>query len=125
MANFAQIDENTGRVYQVIVISNQDCNGGTFPESEEYGQRFIRDVLKMPGLWKQTSYNSNFRQRLAGIDGTYDFNLDKFLPPRPFNSWTLNENTYEWDPPVPYPDDGQFYIWNESTLSWKLVEGGV
>lgn len=122
MANFAKVDPHSGRVSYVIVIADSDCGGGNYPDSEPIGQSFINNALKFPGLWKQTSYNGNFRQRLAGIDGTYDFDLDKFLPPKPYNSWTLNPNTYDWDPPVPYPTDGQNYDWNESTLSWDLVQ---
>jgi len=62
-----------------------------------------------------------FRFNYAGIGYTYDASRDAFIPPKPFNSWTLNEDTCLWDAPTPYPTDGQFYRWNEDSLSWDLV----
>lgn len=79
MAHFAQIDENN-TVRQVIVIANDDCGGGNFPASEPIGQAFIAS-LNMPGVWKQTSYNNNFRGRYAGIGMLYDAELDEFVFP--------------------------------------------
>ena len=61
-----------------------------------------------------------FRKNFAGIGYTYDSIRDAFIPPKPYNSWILNESTCNWDPPVPYPNNGQLYIWNEETLSWDL-----
>ena len=81
MAHFAQIDHNK-IVAQVIVISNDDCGGGDFPESEPIGQAFIAS-LGLTGLWLQTSYNGNFRGRYAGIGYTYDAALDEFIAPPP------------------------------------------
>ena len=73
-------------------------------------------------MWKQTSYNNNIRKNYAGIGFTYSQDLDAFIPPQPFNSWILNEDTCLWEAPVAYPDDGQIYKWNEQTKSWDLVE---
>ena len=78
MAHFAQIAGDT--VVQVIVVSNDDCGGGTFPESEPVGQEFIAS-LGIQGEWKQTSYNHNFRETYAGIGYRYDRLLDKFVAP--------------------------------------------
>jgi hypothetical protein len=78
MAHFAQIVGNT--VTQVIVVSNDDCAGGTFPESEPVGQEFIASI-GLDGVWKQTSYNNNFRGSYAGIGYRYDSELDEFVAP--------------------------------------------
>ena len=78
MAHFARIDN--GQVTQVIVVSNDDCGGGDFPESEPIGQAFIAS-LGIAGEWLQTSYHANFRGRFAGIGGRYDAELDQFITP--------------------------------------------
>jgi hypothetical protein len=119
MAHFAQIDENN-IVTQVIVVSDDDCAGGNFPESEVAGAYFCNKLLG--GTWKQTSYNINFRKNFAGIGYTYDRERDAFIPPKPFDSWVLNEDTCLWDAPVAMPDDGGMYQWDESTTSWVAVE---
>jgi hypothetical protein len=82
MAHFAQVDENN-TVTQVIVVSNDDCGGGEFPESEPIGQAFIAS-LGLSGTWLQTSYNNNFRGIYAGPGYRYDATLDEFVtPPTP------------------------------------------
>ncbi len=116
MAHFAQIDENN-IVKQVIVITNEDCGDLEFPESEIVGQNFISSI-GLTGTWKQTSYNSNFRKRYAGLDDTYDEIRDAFLPPKPFSSWLLNEETCLWEAPIERPSDGKVYTWNEDGQSW-------
>ncbi len=116
MAHFAKIDENN-IVKQIIVITNEDCGNLEFPESEIVGQTFINSI-GLEGVWKQTSYNANFRKRYAGLDDVYDENRDAFLPTKPFPSWILNEDTCLWEPPIERPTDGKLYIWNEETLSW-------
>jgi hypothetical protein len=123
MAHFAKIDNYSGTVQNVIVIGNKDCGGGDFPDSETPGQEFIRDVLGLEGTWLQTSYNGNFRRRYAGVGYKYDTERDAFLPPKPYPSWVLNENTLTWDPPIPHPDpqEGVLYEWDESTLSWREI----
>jgi len=78
MAHFAQINED-GVVTQVIVVSDADCAGGNFPDSEIAGAYFCNKLLG--GTWKQTSYNSNFRKRYAGIGYTYNPELDEFITP--------------------------------------------
>lgn len=100
MAHFAQLNE-LNVVTQVIVVADEDCNGGTFPASEPVGVAFCQQLLG--GTWKQTSYNHRFRVRFAGIGYTYNAELDAFIPPRPALSWTLNTSTCDWEPPIPSP----------------------
>jgi hypothetical protein len=112
MAHFAKVDN--GVVETVIVVSNDDCGGGVFPESESVGQAFIAS-LGLDGQWLQTSYNSNFRKQYAGINWTYDVIKDQFVAISPFASWVLDANN-DWQPPTPKPE-GNFY-WNEEIVSW-------
>jgi hypothetical protein len=118
MAHFAQIDENN-IVTQVIVVADSDCGGGQYPESDPTGAAFCNKLLG--GTWKQTSYNNNFRKRYAGVGYKYDADLDMFIAPQPYPSWTL-DNEGDWQPPVAMPDDGNPYVWNEETQSWDAVE---
>lgn len=118
MAHFAEIDANN-IVKRVIVVSNDDCNGGDFPGSEASGAAFCHNLLG--GTWKQTSYNSNFRKRYAGKGFKYDADLDMFITPQPYASWTLNSEG-DWEAPVAKPDDGNEYIWNEDTQSWEALD---
>jgi hypothetical protein len=121
MANFAQLDENY-IVTEVVVVNNETINDLPFPESEPVGAAFLQSLFGSTTVWKQTSYNANFRKNYAGIGYTYDQVLDAFIPPQPYPSWLLNTTTCQWQAPVPYPDDGKTYIWDEATLSWVLVE---
>ena len=114
MAHFAEIDAQ-GTVLRVIVVHNNELmdNGD---ESEVKGIAFCQSLFG--GNWVQTSYNANFRKNYAGAGFTYDAQRDAFIPPKPFASWVLNEDTCRWGAPVPYPTDGKFYTWDEPTLSW-------
>lgn len=123
MAHFAQIEN--GIVQQVIVISNDTVGepGIEFPATEGAGVYFITQVLKMPGEWRQTSYNDKFRYHYAGIGYTFDADFGEhgaFIPPQPYPSWTLDEEA-NWVSPVPYPEDDKPYTWNEETTSWDEV----
>lgn len=120
MAHFAQLnDENI--VTQVIVVANQDTADKDGVENEAIGAEFCTNLLG--GRWVQTSYNANIRKNYAGIGYKYDATLDAFIPPQPFESWTLNEETAQWEAPTPYPDDGKRYSWDEATTSWvEIVE---
>lgn len=121
MAHFAQIDENNV-VVQVLVVSN---------EQEDRGQEFLADDLGLGGTWVKTSYNTQggvhslggtpLRKNYAGIGYTYDSVRDAFIPPKPFNSWVINESSCLWEAPVPYPTDGKMYTWDEDNLSWNEV----
>ena len=123
MAHFAKV--NNGIVEQVIVAE------------PEFFETFVDSS---PGQWIQTSYNTRggkhydpetgelsadqskaLRKNYAGIGFTYDADRDAFIPPKPFNSWLLDEDTCLWNAPVAYPDDGGRYVWNEETTSWDAV----
>jgi len=130
MASFAKLNsENI--VTTVISVVNEVLKDSNGIEQEQLGINFLRTLYNEPNtIWKQTSYNTHggvhslgdtpFRKNHAGIGYTYDSQKDAFIPPKPYNSWVLNENTCLWEAPTPYPNDGQMYRWNESTLSWTL-----
>ena len=103
MSHFAKVVD--GKVVQVIVAE---------PEF------FDTFVDTSPGEWIQTSYNGNIRKNYAGIGYTYDRTRDAFIPPQPYPSWTLNEDTCLWESPVPMPTDG-VYQWDEATTNWIEV----
>lgn len=117
MAHFAQLENNV--VKQVIVVSNQDILDEQGQESEEKGIAFCSNLLG--GTWKQTSYNAKIRKNYAGIGYTYDEGRDAFIPPKPYNSWLLDEDTCQWKAPVDYPTDDKRYTWNEETLAWDAI----
>lgn len=121
MAHFAKLDENN-LVVEVIVVDNNDINNLPFPNSEPVGIEFLTQWSGGYTNWKQTSYNNNFRKNYAGIGHTYDADRDAFIAPKEYASWVLNEDTCRWEFPVPYPDDGGIYRWDEDTISWVLVE---
>jgi len=106
MSHFAEI--NSEGVVQRVIVAEQD-----FINSGLVGDSFN---------WVQTSYNNNFRKNYAGVGYTYDKTRDAFIPPQPYTSWTLNEDTCRWDAPVEYPTDGKIYDWDEDNTVWVEVE---
>jgi len=106
MSHFAEIDNDN--IVQRVIVAEQD-----FINSGAVGDSF---------RWVQTSYNNNFRKNYAGKGYTYDKTRDAFIAPQPFPSWLLDEDTCRWDAPIPYPDDGKMYTWDEDTTSWVIVE---
>ena len=118
MAHFAEVDSNNV-VLRVLVVGN---------DQEERGQEFLANDLGLGGAWLKTSYNTQggvhtlggtpFRKNYAGIGYTYDAGKDAFIPPKPFNSWTLDEETCLWKAPIAYPSSGT-YLWNESLQNWE------
>ncbi len=120
MAHFAQLDENNV-VVNVVVISNRDTSDASGEEREYIGASYCEKLFG--GRWVQTSYNKTFRKNYAGVGYTYDEQLDAFIPPKPFPSWVLNQDTFSWDPPIPYlpPDENVQHRWDEPTLSWVVV----
>ena len=116
MAHYAQIDSNN-IVTQVIVIDNKDTADANGVEKEYIGAAFCERLFG--GTWKQTSYNGNIRKNYAGIGYTYNADIDAFVAPQPFASWTLDANA-QWQPPVAMPTDGGMYSWDEATTSWVL-----
>ena len=114
MAHFAKLGMGN-KVLTVEVVSNDIAT------DEQTGVNFLNNLYGTRDVWKQTSYNGTIRKNFAGIGFTYDESRDAFIPPKPFNSWTLNETTCLWEAPVAYPDDGQAYEWNETTKQWDLI----
>ena len=118
MAYFAEIGLDNA-VLRVIVVNNAELLDGEGVEQESLGADFSRD--RFGGTWVQTSYDGNKRKNFAGQGFTYDSTRDAFIPPKPFSSWTLDETTCQWEAPIPYPDDGQMYSWDEASGTWTLV----
>jgi|LakMenE18May11ns_1017448.scaffolds.fasta_scaffold9445533_2 hypothetical protein len=120
MAHFAKINVNTNQVVHISVVDNWNIVDGEGNEVESIGIAYLESVHGSDSnfIWRQTSYNNNMRKNYAGIGMTWDAGRNAFIPPKPFNSWTLNEDTCRWDPPTPMPNDGKMYSWNEETLSW-------
>lgn len=114
MAHYAFLDENNIVTEVITGIDETELIEGKTPETW-YGE-FRGQTCK------RTSYNSNIRKNYAGIGFFYDEVLDAFIPPNPFTSWILNENTATWQPPIPKPD-GDFY-WDEQTTSWQITKLG-
>ena len=121
MAHFAQLNEEN-LVTQVIVVANQDTADQDGVENEAIGIEFCTNLLG--GRWVQTSYNANIRKNYAGVGYKYDVALDAFIPPQPFVSWTLNNETAQWEAPTPYPTDDKKYTWDEATTAWVEVPVG-
>jgi hypothetical protein len=117
LAHFARIENNL--VTQVIVVENKDTSTPDGTEVESIGVAFCQRLFG--GNWVKTSYNGNIRKNYAGIGYTYNAGLDAFVPPKPFNSWVLNENTCQWEAPTPMPTDDNSYMWDEENLIWQQV----
>jgi hypothetical protein len=115
MAHFAELDSNNV-VLRVIVVGDKDTADVNGNEVESIGVSFCQKLLG--GNWKQTSYNGNKRKNYAGAGYTYDAAIDAFVPPKPYPSWVLNNETAQWAAPVPMPTDDKKYIWDEATQSW-------
>ena len=125
MAHFAKLGIGD-IVERVHVVSNDVAT------TEQAGIDFLNNLYNTRDVFKQTSYNTYggehklggtpFRKNYATIGGKYDSSRDAFIPPKPFNSWTLNETTCLWEPPTPYPEDDNNYKWNEETQQWDLNE---
>ena len=132
MAHFCKLDENN-IVTQVIVVANEDTTDTNGVEVEEIGVAFCKKLLGAETNWKQTSYNNNFRVRYAGISYTYNEELDAFIPPSPFPSWVLVEETADWVSPLgaaPTLTEEQitsrsFYRWNEEAYQADNTTGWV
>ena len=122
MAHFAKL--GVGNVVETVVVVSNDI-----ATTEQAGVDFLNNLYKTRDVWKQTSYNGNIRKNFAGIGHKYDQTLDAFIPPNSFKSWTLNETTCQWEPPVVKPtlteeqlSQGKRYNWNEETQQWNLNE---
>ena len=125
MAHFAELDGDN-IVTRVLVVNDADASDG---------QNFLANTLGLGGTWKQTSYNTSggvhstggtpFRKNYAGIGYTYDSGRDAFIPPKPYASWLLNEDTCLWDAPTPMPvEEGKIFKWVEEDLNWQEITPG-
>ena len=110
MAHCAELD-HWDRVIRVIVVSN---------DLEPNVEQWCSDTYG--GYWKQTSYSGSFRKNFAGIGYTYNADLDAFIPPKPYPSWLLDEATCQWKAPVPMPQDGELYEWDEAAGEWVRID---
>lgn len=121
MAHFAELDENN-IVLRVTVVANEVLLDENNIEQESLG---LKHLEHLGGRWMQTSYNNSFRKNYAGIGFSYDPIRDVFIPPKPYHSWILNEDTCKWESPVQYPEieegSDQYYVWDENTTSWLLL----
>ena len=121
MAHFAEINENN-IVTRVIVVHNNEITVDG-QELEFKGIDFCEGLFGHRN-WVQTSYNRNIRYNFAGVGYTWDPENNAFYAPKPFASWSLNED-YKWEAPVPYPEDAspeKIYAWDEENQEWKVVE---
>ena len=105
MSYFAKVENN---IVTKVIVAEQEF--------------FDTFVDTSPGEWLQTSDNGTIRKNYAGVGYIYDRVRDAFIPPKPFESWILNDDTCRWDAPVPYPDADNKYTWNEETTNWDLIE---
>jgi hypothetical protein len=136
MASFAKIGLNN-KVIEVLSVNNEVLKDSNGIEQEAIGIDFLTKLTGYP-VWKQTSYNTNggvhslggtpLRKNYSGIGYHYDQARDAFIPPKPFNSWVLNENTCQWEAPVAKPtltqeqiDNNNHYNWNETIKNWELI----
>lgn len=130
MASFAKIGLN-GKVIEVLSVNNEVIKDSNGIEQESIGIDFL---TKLTGwaIWKQTSYNTHggvhdkggvpFRKNHAGIGYTYDEDRDAFIPPCIYKGWIINETTSLWESPIPYPQDGNKYRWNNDLLNWVVID---
>ena len=131
MAHFAKLGKGN-IIERVEVVSNDIAT------TEQAGIDFLQNLYKDRAIWKQTSFNTKggahktggtpFRKNYATIGGKYDQTRDAFIPPKPFESWILNETTCLWQAPIPEPeltqdqiDNNNYYTWNETNQTWDLV----
>jgi hypothetical protein len=122
MAHFAKL--GVGNIIEKVEVVSNDI-----ATTEQAGVDFLNNLYNSRDVWKQTSYNGNIRKNFAGVGYSYDQTRDAFIAPKPFNSWTLNETTCQWEAPLVTPeltqeqiDNNNYYVWNEETTTWDLNE---
>jgi hypothetical protein len=129
MASFAKIGLNN-KVIEVLSVVNEVLHDANGVEQESIGIDFLTKLTGYP-VWVQTSYNTHggvhdnggtpLRKNHAGIGYTYDEDRDAFIAPKPYSSWLLNEESCQWESPIPYPQDDNKYTWNETIKNWEVV----
>jgi len=132
MAHFVEIDASN-IVIRGVVLDDKDTQDVSGNEVESVGAKYLSDGFG--GTWKRTSYNTSggvhsldgtpFRKNYAGKGYIFDEARDAFYVPNPYPSWTLTEDTCQWDAPTAMPDDDKAYNWNEDTTSWDLIDVGA
>jgi len=122
MAHFAKL--GVGNIIETVEVVSNDI-----ATTEQAGVDFLNNLYNTRDVWKQTSYNNNIRKNFAGVGYSYDQTRDAFIAPKPFNSWTLDETTCQWEAPVARPElteeqinNNNYYNWNEETKQWDLNE---
>ena len=123
MAHYAFLNDNN-IVTEVITgvdehIVQTDLDGSQVGGSSESWETWYGNFRGQ--VCKRTSYNNNYRKNYAGIGFTYDEERDAFIPPKPYSKWILNEDTCQWEAPIPYPTDGKDYVWNDNKGEWEEV----
>ena len=116
MAHFTQLDANNVVARVIVVHNNELMLDGV--ESEDKGVLFCKSLFGPETRWRQTSYNGTRRKNYAGVGYSYDAQRDAFIPPKPYASWLLDEDTCLWGAPTPYPADGKAYAWSEDMQQW-------
>jgi hypothetical protein len=111
MAHYAFLDSNN--VVTEVIVGKDET------DTSEDWEQFYGEIRGQ--VCKRTSYHGNIRKNYAGIGYTYDSTKDAFIPPQPFSSWALDEQTCKWIAPTPYPNDGNLYKWDESTITWVTL----
>ncbi len=130
MSTFAKIENN--KVVKVESVVNEVLEDSNGVEQESIGIEFLRTLYKEPdAIWKKTSYNTRanvhilggtpFRKNHAGIGYTYDEDRDAFIPPKPYPSWILNEETCTWQSPIDIPYSEKPLFWNEDNQTWDSI----
>jgi hypothetical protein len=114
MAHYAFLDENNIVIDVIVGVDETELIEGLDPE--DWYANFRGQVCK------RTSYNGNYRKNYAGIGYAYNQELDAFVPPKPFESWKLNQVTVNWEPPIAYPEDGLNYDWDETNVKWSPIQ---
>lgn len=117
MAHFAKLDDNNN-VVEVHVVSNDALDASN---EEASGIAFLTEWSGGYTNWKQTSYNGTFRKNYCGPGFVYDSIRDAFIPPKPYESWVLNEDTCNWQAPTPMPSEGGPWTWVEADLNWQAI----
>ena len=120
MAHFAKIGMDN-IVTDVLVVANRETMDSNGIEHESIGIEFLKNLTGHQ-IWVQTSYNGKIRKNYAGIGYIYDSQRNVFIPPKPYPSWILNEETCLWEAPIPMPTDGKIYGWDENTKNWIEVQ---
>jgi hypothetical protein len=119
MAHYAKI--GVGNIVTKVHVLSNEVLMKDGVENAQQGIEFLQNLYNNKDLYIQTSYNGTFRKNYAGEGHTYDQTRDAFIAPKPYPSWTLNDDTCRWNAPSSYPDDGKKYDWDEENLVWKEI----